>query len=543
MSYQVLARKWRPKSFDELVGQDHVSQTLLNALRNGRLHHAILLTGPRGTGKTSTARILAKSVRCPNAKDFVPCHVCPECEDIAQGRSFNVLEIDGASNNGVDQIRELRETVGQMPSTGRFKLYIIDEVHMLSTSAFNALLKTLEEPPPHVIFVFATTEVHKIPQTILSRCQRFDFRRIPTRQITEKLAQMCQAEGVKADNDSLWIIARQGDGSMRDSQSLLDQVITFANGPLTRETVVQVLGLTDRTLLLDTLSILVRRDTTEMLSLLQRLFKAGYDPALFAADLLEMVRHLLLVKISPEKNPLIEVPDSEFSFLKELGTHPSEEDIHLLFDMLLKGANDLPKAQDQRVVLEMILLRAVNAPQMASIKKLIESLGTGESIRVSQAAPAKPLAKPQTPSATVVANQSKPPAKAEEKWHQLVQNIKISDPLFGAKIENLHFVGIKEQVLSLGIPSKLQFLKDAMKESSAQQKLQGFVQQFWGQGFALELKSSTEGKEETISAQMMTAKKEQERIDKLKEEVAEHPLVKKAQSVFKTQIKSIKENS
>lgn len=539
MSYQVLARKWRPQSFDELVGQEHVSQTLLNALRNGRLHHAILLTGPRGTGKTSTARILAKSVRCPNAVNFVPCHTCPECIDIAQGRSFNVLEIDGASNNGVDQIRELRETVGQMPSTGRFKLYIIDEVHMLSTSAFNALLKTLEEPPPHVIFVMATTEVNKIPQTILSRCQRFDFRRISTKQIVERLVLMCEKEGVTAEADALWIVARQGDGSMRDSQSLLDQVITFANGPLTRDTVIRVLGLTDRTLLLETLTSLVHRNSAEMLVVMEKILKAGYDPNLFAQDLLEMVRHLLLVKISTEKNPLVEIPDSELAVLKDLGATVSEEDIHLLFDMILKGAGDIPRAQDQRLVLEMILLRAVNAPQMVNIQSLIDSLGSGAPL----ATPA-PRAASLKPATTPAASRPAIPATGvpvTEKWLQLVQNIKLSDPLFGAKIESLHFTSLKNQVLSLGVPDKLQFLKDAMKDVAAQKKLQGYIDQFWGSGFSLELKATSEDKESAISAQTMTQKKEQDRIDKLKGEIADHPLVKRAQTVFKTQIKTIKD--
>ena len=254
LAYQVIARKWRPNSFNELVGQSHVSQTLLNALKSDRLPHALLFTGPRGTGKTSSARILAKALRCPNAVDFTPCNSCSDCEDIAAGRSVNVIEVDGASNNGVDAIRELRDAVGYMPSTGKYKVYIIDEVHMLSMSAFNALLKTLEEPPEHVVFVLATTEVHKIPNTVLSRCQRFDFRRIPFRAIAEHLGNICKSENISAEEQALWLLARQGEGSMRDSQSLLDQVITFSSGNITLQRVVEVLGLTDRQLLTDTLT-------------------------------------------------------------------------------------------------------------------------------------------------------------------------------------------------------------------------------------------------------------------------------------------------
>jgi DNA polymerase III subunit gamma/tau len=311
LAYQVIARKWRPQSFHDLVGQEHISTTLLNALRNNRLPQALLFTGVRGTGKTSSARILAKSLRCPNAKDFVPCGVCSECEDIANSRSLDVIEIDGASNNGVDAIRELRETVGYMPSSGRYKVYIIDEVHMLSTSAFNALLKTLEEPPAHVVFIMATTEAQKIPNTILSRCQRFDFRRIPSRQIAAQLQKISESEGVKVEPEAVWLIARQADGSMRDSQSLLDQVITFANGDLTLAKAVEVLGLTDRTVLLEAISALVSRNTQATVDLIEKVFKAGYDPKVFAQDLLEEIRNALLVRLCvDDPTRVVDLPDN-----------------------------------------------------------------------------------------------------------------------------------------------------------------------------------------------------------------------------------------
>ena len=368
LSYQVIARKWRPQSFTDVVGQNHITQTLSNALKNGRLPHALLFTGPRGTGKTSSARILAKALRCPNAVNFVPCNECDSCREIASGSSVDVMEIDGASNNGVDSIRELRETVAFMPTSGKYKVYIIDEVHMLSTSAFNALLKTLEEPPGHVIFIMATTEVHKIPQTILSRCQRFDFRRIPTRQITERLKMICDREGVSAEDEALWVIARQGDGSMRDSQSLLDQVITFANGPLTRANVVEILGLTDRALLFDTLNALVDRNSKAVLSVIEKISTAGFEPHLFSQDLLEMIRNLLLVKVSESQAAsILEMPDTELQALQEMAGRLSEEDIHMLFDMALKGGSDIPRAQDPRIVLEVILLRMASAPKLVDL--------------------------------------------------------------------------------------------------------------------------------------------------------------------------------
>lgn len=371
MAYQVIARKWRPQSFQELVGQEHISTTLLNALRHDRLPQALLFTGVRGTGKTSSARILAKSLRCPNAVDFVPCGTCPSCLDIASGRSLDVIEIDGASNNGVDAVRELRETVGYMPSSGRYKIYIIDEVHMLSTSAFNALLKTLEEPPPHVVFIMATTEVQKIPNTILSRCQRFDFRRIPSRQIAAQLEKICTADGVATEPQALWMLARQADGSMRDSQSLLDQVITFCHGKVTLVKVVEVLGLTDRTVLLETLTALVERNSQGIIDVIEKIFSAGYDPKIFAQDLLEEIRHALMVRMVPtDPTRLVDLPDTEIENLRQLTKNLSNEDLHMLFDMTLKGVSDLLRSQDPRLVLEMLMLRMAAAPRIASLLAL-----------------------------------------------------------------------------------------------------------------------------------------------------------------------------
>lgn len=547
-SYQVIARKWRPQSFDQLVGQPHISQTLTNALKNGRMPHALLFTGPRGTGKTTSARIMAKSLRCQNAKDFVPCNHCVDCEEINQGRSVDVMEIDGASNNGVDAIRELRDAVAFMPSRGKFKVYIIDEVHMLSTSAFNALLKTLEEPPDHVVFIMATTEAHKIPQTILSRCQRFDFRSISTRQITDHLKRICQTDNVQAEEEALWIIARQGDGSMRDSQSLLDQVITFANGPLTRERVVAILGLTDRTLLLETLAGLVQRDTAAILKILEKIQVAGYEPGLFAQDLLEVIRNLLLIRLSPDlKNTIIELPDSEVRFLNDLGTQTTNEDVHMLFDMALKGASDIPRAQEPRLVLEMALLRMASAPQIADIQAILK--GNVQLPAASPTAAPRATASASSPGARGPSESTVTKHRVDavglnpqDKWFDLVQKIKSADALFAAKIEGLTFNGLKEKTLELGVPKKLSFLKDQMSDADNRKKLQSFVDQHWGQGFMLMIQlGETSAASPGVSAKAIADKKEQEREEDIAKRVANHPQVKSAQAVFKGQIKGIKD--
>ena len=354
------------------MGQEHIATTLTNALKNDRLPQALLFTGVRGTGKTSAARILAKSLRCTNAKDFVPCGVCKECEDIASSRSLDVIEIDGASNNGVDAVRELRDTVTYMPSSGRYKIYIIDEVHMLSTSAFNALLKTLEEPPAHVVFVLATTEVQKIPNTILSRCQRFDFRRIPTRLIAKHLEYICKTDGIPAETEALWLIARQGDGSMRDSQSLLDQCITYGGGKLSHAAVIEGLGLTDRSLLIRALRGIAARDIQATSEVVRDQLVAGTDARIFAQELLEEIRHTLFIRLlgDADLSSLVDLPDSEIEELREIAQNLTDSDLHQLFDMTLKGTADISRSSDPRLVLEVLLLRLASAPRLRSLEQL-----------------------------------------------------------------------------------------------------------------------------------------------------------------------------
>ena len=610
MAYQVIARKWRPQSFADLVGQEHVAKTLLNALRNDRLPQALLFAGVRGTGKTSSARILAKSLRCPNAKDFVPCGACSECEDIANSRSLDVIEIDGASNNGVDAIRELRETVGYMPTSGSRKIYIIDEVHMLSTSAFNALLKTLEEPPAHVIFILATTEVQKIPVTILSRCQRFDFRRIPSRQIAEQLTRICKAEGVNAEDAAIWLIARHGDGSLRDSLSLLDQVITFCDGELTLEKVVDVLGLTDRSLLLETLEALVKRDSAGAVNVIEKLLKSGYDPKVFAQDLLEEIRHALLVRLCPDHPArVVDLPETEIEHLRTLTQDLSEEDLQLLFDMALKGVNDLLRAHDARLVLEMMLLRMAAAPRIVSLAALASgavpampaasngvSSGTTNASTPKPATPVSPaqaeedsataagrkytaasFTRPahtlpgfahlaqQAPSTQTAQNKGTPtapteqsaapaassaaksepeekvdPVRAKDPWYQFVERVKKSNSLLGAMLENTHLISNEGSKLTLGVPKKMSFLFDKIREPENLKRIETFLETLWNKKCSVEVKLADEkAARPTPKALAEESRRAQQRM--IERAVEENPLVKTAQNIFKTQIKSIKD--
>ncbi|MBC7466824.1 MAG: DNA polymerase III subunit gamma/tau [Bdellovibrio sp.] len=581
MSYQVIARKYRPQSFDQMIGQNHITQTLTNALKNNRLPHALLFTGPRGTGKTSSARILAKAIRCPNAVNFVPCGVCVSCVEIALSRSIDVIEIDGASNNGVDAIRDLRDNVMFAPATGKYKVFIIDEVHMLSTSAFNALLKTLEEPPPHVVFILATTEVHKIPQTILSRCQRFDFRRISLKQIAEHLQKICNEENYAADAAALWLIARQGDGSMRDSLSLLDQVISFTNGKLSEAEVSKVLGLTERALIYEVFQNVLTRQPGLMVQTLQKLATSGQNPNLFLEDLTKTIRHSLILKTDPTARLLIDLPDDEIELLLTKIQETSDADLHLLFDMTLKSLNDISRTSEPQTVFEIALLRLAQAPQIADLRQLLQMSGKPPSPKQIEEKPTTPqggnvatprpnlsaatstttattpvqhkTAAPMTtiqpqasvaPVAATAVTQKLPQltAPTADTWSEFAQRVKKSDALLASKIENFFFVGCQNKQIQLQPPIAFAFIGTQFQSSELRKNLQGLIDSEFGPGYTFEvLKAQAEVQGD--SPQTLSIKKQVLADEKQKEAWQLDPRVKKAQEVFKAQIKIIKPNT
>lgn len=549
MSYQVIARKWRPQSFTELVGQEHIAQTLLNALKNQRIPHALLFTGTRGVGKTSSARIFAKSLRCLNPGDnFNPCNRCDACTEIQNASSVDVIEIDGASNNGVDAIRELRDSVSYMPAKGKYKVYIIDEVHMLSNSAFNALLKTLEEPPSHVIFIFATTEVNKIPNTILSRCQRFDFRRMTSKSVAQHLEKICQTENILFNHDALWLIARQADGSMRDGLSLLDQIITFSESNIEKELVLNVLGLTDRQLLHQCLNAFSNKEAQLILNCLESIKTSGIDPLIFAKELLEEIRNLLILKFDhKQESVLLDLPESELQLLKDISLSFSQEDIHLLFDMVLKGTSDISRAMEPSLVLEILLLRMLNAPRIEFF--------TATSTPVKKKSPSTLTtnkSKTASPQNTNSSKSSAPaPAKLEIKsiynkekslltnWQTLVQQIKNQKPLLAAKLEHAAPVNIDEQYLYLNFSKNQIFLMEQLKEKK--NDLKDYLQKLWLKKLDIDLKVADQNAAQHLSpAQANKLQKQKQRQD-LEEKIAQHPLVQATNKIFETKIKTIKE--
>jgi len=336
MSYLVFARKYRPQTFDEVIKQEHVTRTLSNAISSGRMAHAILFSGPRGTGKTTIARILAKAMNCKEGPTPVPCNQCQSCKEITSGHTVDVFEIDGASNNGVEHIRDLRENVKYMPAHSRYKIYIIDEVHMLSVSAFNALLKTLEEPPAHILFFFATTEARKIPVTILSRCQRHDLRRIDLESISTHLMMICQKEGVTISKESISIIAHEAEGSMRDALSLLDQVIAYSEGTVTHESILDMLGVVDRKNIFAVSEAILKGDMPKILDILDDIYNRGQDMIGFYTDLIEHFRNLIVIHIAKKTNILVDLPAHEIELLKNQAKDASPIFLNQIFDLLFK---------------------------------------------------------------------------------------------------------------------------------------------------------------------------------------------------------------
>ena len=374
MSYLVLARKYRPQTFDQVIKQDHVTRTLTNAISAGRVAHAILFSGPRGTGKTTVARILAKAMNCKDGPVPVPCNECRSCREITAGSAVDVFEIDGASNNSVDQIRELRENVKYMPAHSLYKIYIIDEVHMLSIAAFNALLKTLEEPPPHVMFVFATTEPRKIPITILSRCQRHDFRRIDVESISKHMEELCAKEGVKIAVDSLELIAREAGGSMRDGLSLLDQVMSCTKGAITHKHVLDILGVIDREIIFNLSAAILRGEIPEVLDILDEIYSSGHDIKKLYSDLMEHFRNLLVVKMVEKSDRLMDIPSHEIDLMLDQVKEVTKTFLNQILDLLFKEEVSILNSTQPRLAIEMVFIKMFQMKPALPIDVLIEKL-------------------------------------------------------------------------------------------------------------------------------------------------------------------------
>ena len=532
MAYTVLARQWRPQRFSELIGQEHVADTLKNAICNHRIHHAYLFSGPRGVGKTSAARILAKVLNCeqPGAPLPDPCNQCASCEEITNGIAGDVIEIDGASNTGVEDIRELKENVRYLPARSRYKIFIIDEVHMLSKNAFNALLKVLEEPPPHVKFIFATTEIQKIPITILSRCQRFDFRRIPLAKIVEQLTAIAQHEQIRISPASLRLVARQADGCMRDALSTLDQVFAYGGSEISDEDVVSLLGVTDRALLLETASALLRKDPRLLLEKTSQANEKGVSLRHFCKELIETFRALIWLKIAPgEENDCVEENGETGEKLRALAKNATHEDLIRDMSLLLRLERELSVASFPALALEAGLLRICHFPQALPLAELLARLtALEERLNAASASgadrggtpvrtPYVPIPKPAVktaPAAEIHPSEEKhaldrlasiPPAKREEdkppapspaappaedvgenlhneptgpaSWKDFLAQLRNEQPLLAAQLGEARLLNeISSARLEIGFPKGIYGLRDKASRARLEELLERYFQ-------------------------------------------------------------------
>src|SRR5690554_1685042 len=403
--YTVLARKYRPQTFDELVGQEHVAKTLGNAIASNRVAHAFLFTGVRGVGKTTSARLLAKSLNCERGASITPCNDCSICVDITSGRDIDVLEIDGASNNSVEDVRRLQETLPYRPQRARLKVVIVDEVHMLSTAAFNAFLKTLEEPPPHVKFIFATTEAHKVPVTIRSRCQRYDFRLIPQKVIGERVREILSREGVDADDDTIALVAREAAGSMRDALTLLDQILALGGEKLIGSEVAESLGLAGRAELRAVMEGLVRGDARAILERIAAVIQKGLDLQHFTRELTSYARDLTVLKVTSSDASLVDLVDEEREVAIGLVEATDVLELQRLFAGLVKLQDEIARSSAPHLALEIGLVRLATRPSLRSVGELLARLEAlegrltgGPGDRGGRGGPAAPSAPARTGS-------------------------------------------------------------------------------------------------------------------------------------------------
>lgn len=559
MAYLVLARKYRPQTFEEVIGQEHVTRTLSNAIRGNRVAHAILFSGPRGTGKTTVARILAKAMNCENGPVATPCNVCRSCEDITAGRGVDVFEIDGASNNSVDQVRELRDNIRYMPAHSRYKIYIIDEVHMLSIAAFNALLKTLEEPPAHILFFFATTEHHKIPITILSRCQRHDLKRIDAEQIVQQMASLCREESTVISPENLWAIARQSGGSMRDALSLLDQVLACSGSDVDDAYVMNLLGGMDRKILFDLSTATFANDLSRSLGLIDDAFTNGQDMKRFYADVLNHFRYLMLIKVGARPDLLVDLSPGEMEELKQQVEKVSTAFVDQVYSLLFEAEPAVRRAFQPRLAIEMVFFKLhqitpvlpidclisriddlLNDPDLSSSTGIVETQSgygqretppASEENRQAVAAEQGPFIPPivADPVQRSETDRAPDPGGDADPWDQVIAAISKQKPSVAAALSRLTLTAVTGKAFSVKVREN-DFTAKMVKKNLAM--IEKICQEQTGRAIGVDFKvDDTETKR---------AEDVKQKSDTLRQQLLNHPLVADAVDIFNGKIDEIK---
>lgn len=579
MSYQVFARKYRPQTFDDLVGQTHVTRTLKNAVEQNRLAHAYLFVGPRGIGKTSTARILAKALNCVNGPTISPCGICDSCKEITAGNSLDVLEIDGASNNGVEQVRELRDNVRYAPSKGHFKIYIIDEVHMLTSAAFNALLKTLEEPPPHVKFIFATTEPQKVLPTILSRCQRFDLHRIPANLIAKHLQFIADKEKITLDPAAAHAIAKGADGGLRDAESMLDQLVAFCGEKIAEPDVLNVFGFTSEQTVSNFTDKILRGETPEALELLQAEAENGKDMMKLMSDLISYLRDLLVCKVKPDA--LADDLNPEFQKSLEGQAAIIETDRLLeLIDQFAAAEGRMKWAPNKRLHFEVAVIKAIQTLSQVTLNEVIENLAAlrggkegppkqvvaaGADRGKEEPRPAKsavsdrgykapsvveaarvaerPLARESNPLPAQPASSPTPESEAvdhEAVWQKAIEQIRLRRPLIRGWVASAKALGIEGRFFVLGFPPEQKMAMESVASPRSRDFLEALLKEISGHDWKIKF-TLKEGLPVVNVAEPGAALDETPARKKSDSQALfkDDPLIREALEIFKGEIKTV----
>jgi DNA polymerase-3 subunit gamma/tau len=556
MSYLVLARKYRPQTFEQVVEQNHVTRTLSNAISSDRVAHAVLFSGPRGTGKTTVARILAKAMNCKAGPIPAPCNQCRSCGEITSGTAVDVFEIDGASNNSVDQVRELRENIKYMPAHSLYKIYIIDEVHMLSMQAFNALLKTLEEPPPHVMFIFATTEPHKIPITILSRCQRHDFRRISLNSMIQHMTTICGEEKFQIPDESLVLIAREATGSMRDALSLLDQVLACFKGSVDHDQVLDILGVIDRKYVFDLCDTILRGDISVILETLDDSYNRGHDLKKLYTNLLEHFRNLIVVKMGQNVSKLVDLPQYELDQMVEQTRQVSAAVLSQIFDSLYREEVSIRLSADAKLALEMAFIRMDQIKPALPIDALIDKLdhlrqefynqpGIELSDRKSDLKTEMPASRPASEKG--YSDSPADPAPASPKtptitgdafknldvaWNQLYEIIAQKNPSLGASLSKCRLKRVSADSIEIEVRAN-GFTLNMLQREKNMVVLKKICAEFFEKDIDVVLTCHPETDDGS-------PKKKSQNDNLLKQKALSHPLVADAIEIFNAKLIDIK---
>jgi DNA polymerase-3 subunit gamma/tau len=542
VSYQVFARKYRPQTFDDLVGQTHVTRTLKNAVEQNRLAHAYLFVGPRGIGKTSTARILAKALNCVNGPTVTPCGVCDSCKEIAGGNSLDVLEIDGASNNGVEQVRELRDNVRYAPTKGKYKIYIIDEVHMLTSAAFNALLKTLEEPPPHVKFIFATTEPQKVLQTILSRCQRFDLHRIPANLIAQHLQFIAGKEKIALDPAAAHAIAKGADGGLRDAESMLDQLVAFCGDKIAEPDVLNVFGFTSEQTVAQFTEKILRGETPEALELLHAEADNGKDMMKLMSDLISYLRDLLVGKVKPEALAEDLNPDLQKSLETQAAMIETDRLLELI-DQFAAAEGRMKWAPNKRLHFEVAVIKAIQTLNQVTLNEVIANLAAlrdGKAPAVDSRprdTKTKAVEQPPAKPAAILDPgyvKEQPALDPKEAWQKTVDKVRATRRLIAGWVEAGTALGIEGRFLIVGFPPELKAAMESLSIPKTRDYIDAVLKEVsghddWKIKFVVK-----EGLPVVTPAETAAPKKPETQAT-----FQDDPLIREALEIFKGEIKTV----